>query len=201
MDELKALTIEYKNNLRFNSRNDRKTIQMIEIFRRTSLNNFLVFKRVYLLLYPDQNELEIDFIFLLRMLSYSINFSSQEAISSSDVSLILDYVDSRAFSPDHMKLFFQQVLSLNTIKFIYESFENISIFNNTINTCVCKIIDFKVKLFEEIKKHYSQLLDEHIIYLEGFKVLKVKKFLIDHSAEDIFNDLYEHLIKTVNNIY
>ncbi len=146
---------------------------------------------------PLTNDLAIDMLFLQRILVYSINFSCQEAIIPSDLDEILTFIKTRKFTRDHFKLIFLSILELNHIKFIFDSFENIAIFNNTFVGTVRKIVNFKEKMFEEFKKHYNSFLDENPIFLEKFKVLKSKKVILDTIKEEQFQDIYEKLIKIV----
>ncbi len=201
-EEIKSITFDYENNLKFNTKDERKIWQKIEIFKKITLNNFLVFKEINEILFLDSNDsltndLAIDILLLQRVLVYSINFSCQEAISPSDLDEILTFIKTRKFNRDHFKLIFLSVLELNQIKFIIDSFENISIFNNTIVGTIRKIVNFKEKMFEELKKHYNSFLDENPIFLEKFKVLKTKKVILDTIQEEQFQEIYEKLIKIV----
>jgi len=201
-EEIKSITFDYENNLKFNTKDERKIWQKIEIFKKITLNNFLVFKEINEILFLDTNDsltndLAIDILLLQRVLVYSINFSCQEAISPSDLDEILTFIKTRKFNRDHFKLIFLSVLELNQIKFIIDSFENISIFNNTIVGTIRKIVNFKEKMFEELKKHYNSFLDENPIFLEKFKVLKTKKVILDTIQEEQFQEIYEKLIKIV----
>jgi hypothetical protein len=119
-------------------------LQKIEIFKKITLNNFLVFKEINEILSLDSNDsltndLAIDMLLLQKVLVYSINFSCQEAISSCDLDEILSFIKTRRFTKDNFKIIFLSVLELNQIKFIIDSFENITIFNNSIVGTIRKI--------------------------------------------------------------
>jgi hypothetical protein len=196
-EELENQTINLKENLKFNTKDKILIQQNIEVYRRISTNNFFVFKKIFSLLKENSSELEVDLLFLMKMIVYTMNYSCQNSITASEIEEILNFLNTRKFTKDQLKVIFNTVLELNQIKFIIDSFENVSIFNNTIMNTVNKIVSFKVNFFDEFKKTFNYFLEESPIFYEKFKILKVKKIIIENLEEESFQEIYESLIKKV----
>lgn len=173
--------------------------QLIEVFKNISMNNFMNFQNFFSI---DNHKFSINCIFLFY-LKIITNLPNLACVNPSycfvikDIFLLIKHYNISDFELRNLS---QEILNLPNLHFIIESHLNIqTLEEKNIGVILRDFITIKILIFEELlnKLDTNKFLAKNYLLLDKFKILKVKKLLIEQGPknEDEFRLCYEKIEK------
>ena len=175
--------LSFKNSIYFSKiQNNIEKYIILEIFNNVNLNNFLNYKKLFSFYKPFK--INIFFIFILSLV---YNFISMSTVIKNNLNYginnLINIILTFNLNLEEIKLILNEIFNYPTLSFIFESIHNILILDLNNKKAIENCSYAKLRLANEIFKHYGENLEKFSLLINDYKIFKVKNYIITEFCQ------------------
>ena len=179
--------LSFKNSIYFSKiQNNIEKYIILEIFNNVNLNNFLNYKKLFS--YYKPIKINIFFIFILSLV---YNFLSMSTVIKNNLNYginnVINIILTFNLNLEEIKIILNEIFNYPTLSFIFESIHNILILDLNNKKAIDNCSNAKLRLANEIFKHYGENLDKFSLLINDYKIFKVKNFILSKFCQKNIN--------------